>query len=266
MFKSIKTKIIMTVMVLFLIGVSVMTAISSTQVKRNTESSVFDSSGALVNEMSYAIENFLGQYEKGLIQLSTSATVVEFDNMKIETGHDPLQALNKTLQNFLDPYTDASGVYFSLPTKQTIIMPYADLGADFDPTTRSWYTLAVAAPDVVQWTSPYIDQASGEFVISASKAVQANGKIIGVVGLDVQLAALSDKIIASEIGYDGYPAVFDLEGTAIVHPTLGGKTSWIFHSSLKCIKEPNMIQFIMSMKVCLKHSFTQLFRNLDGKY
>ncbi|WP_203245961.1 methyl-accepting chemotaxis protein [Sporosarcina beigongshangi] len=223
MFKSIKTKIIMTVMVLFLVGVSVMTAISSTQVKRNTENSVIDSSGALVNEMSYAIENFLGQYEKGLTQLSTSTTIIEFASMNNDTGHDTLQALNTTLKNFLDPYADASGVYFSLPTKQTIIMPYADLGADFDPTTRSWYTLAVATPDVVQWTSPYIDQATGQFVVSASKAVQANGKVIGVVGLDVQLAALTDKIMASEIGYGGYPAVFDLEGTAVVHPTLGGE-------------------------------------------
>ena len=92
-------------------------------------------------------------------------------------------------------------------------MPNADLGADFDPTTREWYTLAVANPDVVQWTSPYIDQATGQFVISASKAVQSNGKLIGVVGLDVQLVALTDKIAASDVGYDGYPIVLDAEGT-----------------------------------------------------
>lgn len=213
----------MTVMVLFLIGVSVMTAISSTQVKRSTDKSVIDSSSALVNEMSYAIENFLGQYEKGITQLSTSATVIEFANMNNDAGNDTLQALNTTLKNFLTPYTDASGVYFALPTKQTIIMPYADLGTDFDPTTRSWYTSAAATPDIVQWTSPYIDQATGQFVVSASKAVQENGKVIGVVGLDVQLAALTDKISASEIGYDGYPSLFDVDGIAIVHPEFEGE-------------------------------------------
>lgn len=213
----------MTVMVLFLIGVSVMTAISSTQVKRNTENSVIDSSSSLVNEMGYAIESFLGQYEKGLTQLSTSTTIIEFANPNYDAGHNPLQALNATLNNFLNPFADPSGVYFALPTKQTIIMPYADLGADFDPTTRSWYTLAVATPDVVQWTSPYIDQATGEFVISTSKAVQSNGMVIGVVGLDVQLAALTDKISAVEVGYNGYPVVFDTEGTAISHPILHGK-------------------------------------------
>ena len=78
MFKSIKTKIIMTVMVLFLIGIAIMTAISSTQVKNKTEENVVESSGALINEMGFAIENYLGQYGKGIAQLSTSPTVTEF--------------------------------------------------------------------------------------------------------------------------------------------------------------------------------------------
>ncbi len=77
MFKSTKTKIIITVMVLFLVGIAIMTAISSTQVKNNTEESIISSSGSLINEMRYAIENFLGQYEKVLTQLSTSPTVIE---------------------------------------------------------------------------------------------------------------------------------------------------------------------------------------------
>lgn len=223
MFKSIKTKIILTVTVLFLIGISVMTTISSTQVKNNTQESIISSSGALINEMGYAIENFLGQYEKGLTQLSTSTTVAEFAEVSKSTGNESLRVLNTTFENFLSSYEDSSAVYFSQPTKQTIILPHTDLGADFDPTTRDWYTLAVANPDVVQWTNPYIDQATGEFVISASKAVQENGKIIGVVALDVQLGALTDKISTSEIGYDGYPAILDVEGTAIAHPSLHGE-------------------------------------------
>lgn len=72
MFKSIRTKIIMTVMVLFLIGISIMTAISSTQVQNTTAENCRGSSSSLINEMSFAIENFLGQYDKGIVLLSTS--------------------------------------------------------------------------------------------------------------------------------------------------------------------------------------------------
>lgn len=214
----------MTVMVLFLIGIAIMTVISSTQVKNKTEENVVSSSGALINEMGYAIENYLGQYELGLAQLSTSPLVTEFSNTKgDEPADDSLPQLNKAFESFIELYGDSSGIYFSLPTKETYIMPVADLGADFDPTTREWYIQAVANPNDVQWTKPYLDQATGEFVISASKAVQSDGKLVGVVGLDIQLSALTDKISSSEIGYDGYPVVFDTEGTAIAHPTLQGE-------------------------------------------
>ncbi len=65
-------------MVLFLIGISTMTVISSTQVKNTTEKNVMESSGSLIIEMSYAIENFLGQYENGLGLLSTSQELTGF--------------------------------------------------------------------------------------------------------------------------------------------------------------------------------------------
>ena len=211
-------------MVLFLIGIAVMTAISSTQVTTRTEESVEASSIALVNEMGFAIENFLGQYEKGIAQMSTSPTITGFSNSDegSETASS-VSSLETEFENFLNLYEDSSSVYYSLPNKQTTIIPSADLGSDFDPTTREWYTLATGTPDAVQWTSPYIDLSTGDFVVTASKAVQSNGKLVGVIGLDIQLAALTDTISSSDIGYDGYPVIFDREGTAIAHPTMQGE-------------------------------------------
>ncbi|KAA0966770.1 methyl-accepting chemotaxis protein [Sporosarcina sp. ANT_H38] len=224
MFRSIKTKIIMTVMVLFLIGVSSMTFISNSIVKNNTEKSIIESSGALTNEMSFAIENFLGQYEKGIAQLSTSPTVTGFKlSDEDSTTTNPITALETEFGNFLNFYEDATSVYLTLPTKEIIIMPNADLGDDFDPTTREWYKNAVEHPDVVQWSSPYNDSASGELVIAASKAVQLNGKLIGVMSLDIQLGALADKISSSKVGYEGYPILLDAEGIVLAHPESQGE-------------------------------------------
>ena len=203
-----------------------MTVISSTQVKNTTEKSVNDSSGTVINEMGYSIENYLGQYEKGLTQLSTSQSITEFvgETSAIDGIESMalLETLTKELSGFLELYSDAMTVYYSHPDKH-VNVPSADLGSDYDPTTREWYTVAVAHPNEVQWSNPYIDEATGEFVITASKVVQSNGKLLGVVGLDIQLAALTDKISSSDIGYNGYPIVLDKEGTAIAHPTLLGE-------------------------------------------
>ncbi|WP_438316145.1 methyl-accepting chemotaxis protein [Sporosarcina sp. FA9] len=217
MFRSIKTKILLTVMVLFLIGISLMTIISSTQVKNKTEENVLESSGALINEMGYSIENFLTQFEKGLAQLSASPTVVGFTTSQSPTS------LEAEFEHFIELRPDTSSIYFSLLNKHTTIIPSVDLGTNFDPTSRDWYKNALTQPSAVQWSKPYIDQATNEFVVTASKAVHSNGKLIGVIGLDIQLASLTDKVSSSHIGYDGYPVVFDTEGTAIAHPTLHGE-------------------------------------------
>ncbi|WP_342512975.1 methyl-accepting chemotaxis protein [Sporosarcina sp. FSL K6-1522] len=224
MFRSIKTKIIMTVMVLFVIGIAAMTTISSTQVKNTTEKSATDASAALVNEISFAMENFLGQYGKGIGQLSTTPTVTDFTLPSEDNPtHNPIPALEKEFDSFLSFYEDATSVYLALPTQDIIIMPQADLGADFDPTTREWYQNAVAQPDIIQWSSPFIDSATGELVIAASKAVQSNGKVIGVLALDVELTALADTVAASDVGYGGFPMVLDTEGNVVAHPYTAGE-------------------------------------------
>ncbi len=58
---------------------------------------------------------------------------------------------------------------------------------------------------------------SGEMVIAATKAVYSNGKLVGIIGLDIQLTALTDKITASDVGYGSYPIVLDTEGIVIAH-------------------------------------------------
>lgn len=212
------------VMALFLIGLATMTIISSTQVKNTTEKSAIDSSTALINEMSLSIENFLSQYGKGIGQLSTTPTVTGFTvSYENHSTSNPILALEKEFGNFLSFYEDATSVYLVLPTKEVVIMPQADLATNFDPTTREWYQKAVSNPDTVQWSKPYTDSATGELVIAASKAVQDNGKLIGVLALDIQLTSLTDKITSSDVGYGGFPMVLDTDGTAIAHPYSNGE-------------------------------------------
>ncbi|CAM3274327.1 methyl-accepting chemotaxis protein [Filibacter tadaridae] len=218
MFRSIKTKIIATVMVLFLIGVTAMTAISSMQVQSKTEKNLIDQSVVFVDEMGNSITNFLGQYEKGITQLSNSKVIRDY------TVADSGATLDTEFTEFLDLYGESSAVYFALPTKQMMLVPHADLGKDYDPTSFEWYTEAAANPDTVYWTEPHISRTTGEYEISAMKAVLKNGKLIGVLGLDINLDTLAESISESDIGYNGYPVLFDSTGVAMVHPTLAGES------------------------------------------
>ena len=116
-----------------------MTAISSTQVKNNTEESIISSSGALINEMGYAIENFLGQYEKGLAQfrLQPPSELLEVGG---DNSEPSLTALNTLSITLIRSYEDCIGGLFFTPINKQSLCLISDLGTDFDPTTREWYS------------------------------------------------------------------------------------------------------------------------------
>ena len=215
MFKSVKTKILFTVMILFLLGTSVMTFVSSSNVKKSTEKSVLTSTEALVDEMGGSIENFLTQFEKGLSQLSSSYIFKAFD------GNLQHRDLIDELDDFLALRPDVSAIYFALPNKNFIIKPTVDLG-DFDPTVRDWYQEAVSDPNDVHWSKPYIDESTDSFVVTISKAIEEKGKLVGVVALDIQLAVLSDIVTSSDIDYEGYITVLDADGIVLAHPEAQG--------------------------------------------
>src|SRR5690625_1032464 len=201
MFKSIKTKIIFTVITLFLLGVGTMTSISGMQVKNKTEESIIEQSTVLIDEMSHSTSNFLEQFSKGLYQLSNTTSVQDYQG----TNSELLLPLENELSGFIDLFKDASSVYYSGMDGKAIIRPYVDLGSDFDSRERDWFNIATNSPDKVQWSTPYVDAASGEVVVTASKAVRDSSTTTGVVGLDVQLTALMNVFAEKELGHGGYP-------------------------------------------------------------
>ncbi|WP_025786019.1 methyl-accepting chemotaxis protein [Sporosarcina sp. D27] len=219
MAKSLKTKIILATIVLFLVGMVLMAYMLNDQIKKRSLERVIDSSEGLADQMGYSVETFLDQYGKGINLVTTSDKLVNFTGP--EGGEITEKELLKELEEFLEIYPDASSSYYALPSKYTGIFPVVDL-TGFDPTAREWYQKAASNPDEVQWSKPYVDEATGEFVITASKAIQKNGELAGVAGVDIQLSSMTAALKSTKIAYDGFPVLYDSEGTAISHPTKSG--------------------------------------------
>lgn len=196
-----------------------MTWMTNDQAKKQSMANAIDSSNAIISEMGFGIYHFMDKYEQGLALLSTTDTITEFTG---ENGKEvTVKEIEDRLQTFLSMYSSADAVYYSLTSKYTVIKPDDDL-TDYDPTTRNWYQLAQEHPDEVQWTEPYLDDTTNQFVITASKAILLNGTFIGALGMDIELSALTDEIASRDIGYNGYPVLLDDHGLAIVHPSKSG--------------------------------------------
>ena len=93
-------------------------------------------------------------------------------------------------------------------------------GDTFDPRTRPWYLGAVNTSGVF-WTEVYIfftDQRPG---ITVSQAFRNDkGEVLGVVGLDIELATLSKFLGSLKIGRNGQAIIIDETGRLVAFPEI----------------------------------------------
>ncbi|MFE8697661.1 methyl-accepting chemotaxis protein [Cytobacillus sp. FJAT-53684] len=220
MLKSIKGKLILLISSLFIAVLLVVGFFVYQQTENQIEKDVVGQTKSIVNSMNTSLQLFLDTYSTNLQYLSESQRVMDYANSNSQVIDDQSKKeLEKDFLNFIDKYGSVTSIYVASAKKDLEIIPAVDLGADFDPTSRDWYKIAASNPDEVVWSEPYVDKATKEYVVTASHAVKEGSKVIGVVGLDITLANISEMISEVQIGYHGYSFVFSKEGTAIVHPT-----------------------------------------------
>ncbi|GLY09138.1 methyl-accepting chemotaxis protein [Pseudobacillus badius] len=227
LFRSIRVKVISTVMIIFIAAIIAMISVASGQITKKTENSVTRQSRALISEMESSISYFLGQYERNMYTMADSKVVKEYTNYYSEKDPKKAQLLSKEIEDaftsLTKQYKEASFIYLAFPTKQMKMVPFAEFEEGFDPTTRVWYQMAAKDPGKVHWSKPFVDVISGEQVISVSKAIVKDGKVAGVLGADIKLTAISEKISKSQLGYKGFPFILDADGVALVHQSEQGK-------------------------------------------
>lgn len=80
---------------------------------------------------------------------------------------------------------------------------------------RPWYTDAIQSDDLV-WSKAYIDEDTGKYVVTASKAVYDGSSLKGVLAIDLDLEEFSKTVTAVDI-MGGYPIVMDEDATIITH-------------------------------------------------
>ena len=87
--------------------------------------------------------------------------------------------------------------------------------SEYDPTTRDWYTQAVAS-DGVYISECYVDADSGKVVITISKAMYDNGSLVGVFAADFFTDALTD-MIDEQSSSSTFGILVDSDGNIITH-------------------------------------------------
>ncbi|QCR31299.1 methyl-accepting chemotaxis protein [Lysinibacillus sp. SGAir0095] len=220
--RSIRWRILAIVLIIIVLGLGTLGTVSSILIGSKTEDSVIEQSEVVVNGLSDNITTFLSTYEKSILKLAASPDVRNFHSSSTTYNDTADRIYRSDLAEYLSIYDASSGIYFT-DGDYTIIEPHFEGINDLDIKARPWYTNAIQNPDQFVWSSPYIDSVTGEYAITGSVAVKDSNKIIGVLGVDILLAELTNMLSSTDLGYEGYPVVLDSEGVAIVHPSKIGE-------------------------------------------
>ena len=97
----------------------------------------------------------------------------------------------------------------------------------YNPKKRGWYQRAIETGEI-GWIELYVDAVTGELMVTCSTPVYSpEGEIVGVVGADVTLRTMNERIINTQVGELGYAFLIDNNGKVVARPGLSaGDTRW----------------------------------------
>ena len=87
---------------------------------------------------------------------------------------------------------------------------------DYDSRARPWFKKAVEL-DGAGVSEPYIDFSTKKLVISVSAPIKKDGKIIGVIGSDIQLDTVVNTVLNVNLGEEGFAYLIDNQGKTLIH-------------------------------------------------
>lgn len=214
---SIQTKLLVTSIGLFTIGLIVIFIMISNQINTMSVDSYLDNSRQQMDIVSNTITNFYAQLDENINMMAEHPTVKQGDetitNYRLTqeaTFMTPSKngGIEQEIYGVFDQYanTHPSTRYIYLATAGGAYLnwPEVEISAQYDPTAREWYQQAVNADGSIIRTAPYVDDTSNMIISNCRTITNADGAVTGVVGIDVEQSAISSILSQMRMGETGY--------------------------------------------------------------
>ncbi len=136
-----------------------------------------------------------------------------------------LSVLDGFMSNAKASETLIASLYFNSWDSYNLIYPYIDAREMVEPRTDvrtyNFYYEADAAHNPSRsavWTDAYVDPAGHGWLVSSLAPVWRGNKLEGVVGIDIQLETIVERLLALELPWNGYALLVGKDGHIIAMP------------------------------------------------
>lgn len=163
----------------------------------------------------YSVVNTHAKQLDGWLLIKTQTAVVTALNIQDVVGDNEIPV--SFMRNYkADP--SLLDLYVGLENGKIIHGADGDFPPGYDPRTRGWYKQAKEQNKVI-FTDAYVDTITKKFVVTVANPLKsATGALRGVVGIDVALDILSDRIKDVNLKGKGYGFIVDQKGIILAHP------------------------------------------------
>ncbi|MFV8829927.1 methyl-accepting chemotaxis protein [Alkalihalobacterium sp. APHAB7] len=230
MFKKIQNKIMVLIAAMLVVTIVTVSYVTYNQTRNVIESSTQHEASNVVNEITRYTNQYFEGFANQLMMFSQDQRMIDYNTAINEEDSETISsmhnAIGESFSAYMKMYESIDASFIGTPTKVMETFPATSLGDDFDPTIRPWYIQAQNNPNEVIWTDPYQSASEdGELIVTGAKAVldPATGNLLGVIGMNISLDGLTAIVNQVDVNYQGFAALFDANGTALVHPTLTGE-------------------------------------------
>ena len=209
--KSLKRKLRVVTCIICIVCLGITAAISYNIASSKMSQKEEEKAELSAEKNAQEIETWLNGYATYL-----EVTAGTMEAQKMAEPENIAQYLQELLQNQNEDGIIYDIYFTSEDNRMTAGSGYeADGSVDF--TKRRWY-LAAKEKDGVHYESPYKDADSGRYVITLSKKVEWDGKVVGVLAEDIFIDQVVEIVNKCELEGNSYAMLVDQNDGLMVHP------------------------------------------------
>ncbi|MDH6598250.1 methyl-accepting chemotaxis protein [Bacillus aerius] len=207
---SISKRLIISFTLVLVLPIITLSTISYQIAKEELDHEIMYGANARVNELNDMIEQKLLNKENAVKLFTETSSAADFKKKNQDELYEHFEIYSKINED------DVVGFYAASKNRDFIQYPKVDMPKDYDPTTRDWYKAAMQdekGEPVV--TNPYVSATTNGMVVTIAQRLKDGS---GVIGIDIEVQDIVDKIKDIKIGREGYPIIANRNKQIVAHP------------------------------------------------
>ncbi|EMI13121.1 methyl-accepting chemotaxis protein [Bacillus stratosphericus LAMA 585] len=207
---SISKKLVIAFLVVLILPTVALTISAFFTSKTELDKQIMGSAMSQVNAFDTLIDENIGNKAEAVTLFTDDLKAANLQEKNRKATIKELQQYGKINEK------DVSAIYAGSEKGLFMQYPVQKMPDGYDPRERPWYQEAMSADGKQVITKPYVGASTGKMVITIAQKTKDGS---GVIGLDMEIDSLIQKLKEIKIGQKGYAFIMEKDKTVLADPT-----------------------------------------------